>query len=266
MPVPDVGSGLDAGPMDAAAAPDVAPGVDSGSTGDSGGAVDGGPAADGGPRADGGPVGACTGAEILCDAVCTDVSSSAAHCGACGSACAPGQACVAGTCGGMASCPPGTLDCGGECRDVSGDPEFCGSCLPVACGDAELCVDGVCTCRPGLRRCGADCVDLSSDPANCGGCGAPCATVCTGGVCGDPGSCTGDVCGGACVDLGSDPFNCGACGNACAVDQICVRSVCYDYEPPVGCTSCAGCDVCPRGEPCCEVPGYGPSCIARDAC
>jgi hypothetical protein len=203
---------------------------------------------------------------VLCGGTCTDLSADDANCGGCGLACPSGEACVAGTCGGTATCPPGTLDCGGECRDVSGDPEFCGTCTRTVCADDEVCTDGACSCRPGLTACDGACVDTESSPDHCGACGVPCATVCTAGVCGEPGACGLDVCDGACTDTAVDPLNCGTCGEVCAVDQLCIDGGCEDYEPAVGCTSCGDCTVCPDAELCCDVAGYGISCVDAPRC
>jgi hypothetical protein len=137
-------------------------------------------------------------------------------------------------------CPPGTIDCDGECRDLSNDPEFCGTCQEVACDDSQWCADGLCECRPELAECNGDCVDLDSDPNNCGDCEVDCG-----------------------VDIETDPLNCGGCGDSCAVDQICAGGECWDYEPAVGCDSCGACDVCGQ-ESCCELQGYGVSCVDID--
>ena len=163
-------------------------------------------------------------------------------------------------------CPPGMLDCDGECRDVSNDPEFCGSCEVTKCDDAEFCQDGVCVCRPELSACAGACVDTLSDPAHCGGCGQPCDGVCVAGECAGAGDCDLEICDGACVDAESHPLHCGGCGKACAVDQVCAGGECYDYEPAPGCLTCGGCDACPGDEPCCELPGYGTSCVEAAAC
>ena len=204
--------------------------------------------------------GACNAPMIDCGGVCVDPSTDSANCGRCGMACGGGQACGSGVCGGSpTACPPGYVDCGGECRDVSADPEQCGSCSGV-CGDEEYCQDGACVCRPRYSECGGACVDTTSDPAHCGDCDTPCADVCFSGACVSADACTETVCGGSCVDLDIDPLHCGSCTNACARDQICIAGQCWDYEPAVDCTSCGDCS-CPDSETCCELTGYGVSCV-----
>ncbi|MCC7534712.1 MAG: hypothetical protein IT379_00785, partial [Deltaproteobacteria bacterium] len=48
-----------------------------------------------------------------CDGACTDVRSDARHCGACGNACAPGQACENGAC--VVNCTDPQTRCGDSC-------------------------------------------------------------------------------------------------------------------------------------------------------
>jgi hypothetical protein len=172
--------------------------------------------------------------------------------------------CVAGECGGMASCPAGTVDCGGECRDVSADPELCGSCMPAPCNASEYCADGMCACRPGLTRCGDVCVDTRSNRENCGMCGMVCEMgICVDGACAARDTCMAplEVCGGACVDTETDVRNCGGCGDRCDVDQVCIEGNCEDYEPAPGCATCGGCDTCPMDAFCCDLAGYGATCL-----
>jgi stigma-specific protein Stig1 len=207
---------------------------------------------------------ACPPGQILCAGECTDVATNADDCGGCGRSCEAGVQCHSGVCGGEDRCPTGMVDCDGECRDLSGDPEQCGGCVHAVCGSHEACVDGVCACRPGLTECGgAGCVDTRTDPAHCGACDTPCSGTCVAGSCAQ--QCTGEGnvadCDGACVDLDQDPLDCGECGRTCSRDQVCIGGECWDYEPAVGCDSCATCDVCPGPETCCELPGYGVSCV-----
>lgn len=257
------GDGIDADRAGLDAAGADAPGLDAPvASADVGG--EGPPDSPGSPDAGSAPMG-CRGAEILCDGVCVDVSTSVVHCGGCGAPCGDGEPCVAGVCRGTVMCPPGTVACGRECRDVSADPEFCGSCTRRLCAADEVCADGDCACRPGLTSCDGACVDVTSDPASCGGCNAPCARgqVCTDGACGAPGACALTVCDASCVDTETDRAHCGRCGEVCAVDQVCIAGACEDYEPAPGCASCGGCDTCPRDAFCCDLAGYGASCLDR---
>lgn len=51
------------------------------------------------PTADaGGDSGVCAAGEELCQSECVDLQTTAAHCGACGNDCEPGQVCMAGAC------------------------------------------------------------------------------------------------------------------------------------------------------------------------
>lgn len=166
------------------------------------------------------------------------------HCGGCGLACAPGVACIDGTCG----CPPGKVACNGSCVDLASDDAHCGACgvdctsnQPDAASPPDNmfygCGNGTCNtlkCRGSWANCNGDLsdgceVNLAArdasgfnDPNNCGGCGVVCAPgkKCfeifgTGTVkCQCPAGET--VCGaGSCADLQSDPNNCGSCGYRC---------------------------------------------------
>lgn len=201
----------------------------------------------------------CPTGNIVCDGECTDVSTDPAHCGGCDVACAD---CRSGVCGGDdGRCPEGMVDCTGECRDLSGDPEYCGGCTDYLCRNGESCWNGVCVCRVELTPCSeGGCVDTFSDPFNCGGCGVTCPGACSRGVCSDDCEAPYENCGGACADLMTSPLHCGSCGTRCAQDQVCLEGDCFDYEPAIGCTTCGGCD-CPEDERCCDLVGYGVSCV-----
>src|SRR5690606_12697461 len=69
-------------------------------------------------------VGACTGTETLCgEGNCVDLSSDPRNCGACGIACASGEACVDGAC--STSCAEGEVVCGDRCVDLRTDLAHC---------------------------------------------------------------------------------------------------------------------------------------------
>lgn len=116
-----------------------------------------------------------------CDGVCVHIETDAGHCGGCGFACEPGDACRAGSC----SRCGGTLSlCGDVCVDLQGDPANCGWC-GARCQNWETCVSGACFseavppppppgCPPGLTECSGMCVDTQHDDENCGACRVRC--------------------------------------------------------------------------------------------
>ncbi|MBW2262328.1 MAG: hypothetical protein JRG91_10180, partial [Deltaproteobacteria bacterium] len=97
---------------------------------------------------------------------------------------------------------------------------------------------------------------------HCGACDATCDDVCVDGACETAEDCTETVCEDGCVDTDTNVRHCGGCRSRCDRDQVCFSGDCWDYEPAVGCTSgCSGCDSCPTDEICCELTGYGVSCV-----
>ena len=70
---------------------------------------------------------------------CFDLTSSANHCGSCGTACEGGLTCTQSQC-----CPPGDGYCSGQCVDTTTSPTNCGSC-GAACPSPATCAAGVCT-------------------------------------------------------------------------------------------------------------------------
>jgi len=129
------------------------------------------------------------------------------HCGACGNACAPGEACRRNSTGVYEClCPPGLTYCGNTCVDLATNPTNCGSC-GVLCKDTVIqgglynakteigiCVYGMCKrqCVAGRADCNGNSedgceVNTNSDPRNCGGCGVECdaaaGQACVGGRC-----------------------------------------------------------------------------------
>jgi len=120
--------------------------------------------------------------ETCGEETCVDLDASPLHCGACGSPCPDGIACIEGRC----ACPVGTEQCGGDCIDTNSDPAHCGGC-ERPCGDGLFCFEGGCADDCGsLTECTGACVDTETNPLHCGGCEAACADaeVCLGGSCG----------------------------------------------------------------------------------
>lgn len=197
-----------------------------------------------------------------------DVTCDPENCGACGNKCAPGQACVFGTCG----CPSGLTACGpgqcsdAQCADTKTDFFNCGTCgnvCNVRPPDLDLkehmdwgCAEGSCgvVCASDWSECDHDlengCETNITTVENCGACGKACkateACIEKRCVC-DPtktNCCENDqvVCDGACVALKSNPDNCGECGHKCPgapvdggdgnVQVTCVQGKCgYACEP-----------------------------------
>jgi hypothetical protein len=132
----------------------------------------------------------CAAGLQACGDICVDLRSSAANCGACGSACA--GRCVAGACqpsadGGVADAP---VDAPGDVSavDVAADDAPSDRAANETGGDLPAPTDGppavVVTCDGGMAVCGALCVVLDRDPDHCGSCGNACASgLCMGGVC-----------------------------------------------------------------------------------
>ena len=181
----------------------------------------------------------------------TDLATTGAHCGMCGSACAPrlngSSVCVAGAC--VGSCAPGFGDCDGdtsngcETNTASGNVTHCGSCTgPTAVcptppiGATALCMASTCMisslmCPSDRRDCNGMVTDGCETNTNttataCGGCGMACSTnhvspTCTGGACTGTcatgfADCDGNRRTNGCeLPVSADVNNCGACGNVC---------------------------------------------------
>ncbi len=181
----------------------------------------------------------CAEGEERCDGACVDLRSSVAHCGACGSACAPANAtasCAGGICA-IGACADGFGDCDGlvanGCEtDVRTSSANCGACGRACALDhaTTSCVDGACRverCEAGAGDCDGDPANgceaaLASDARNCGTCGRACSgatpacTTADGGTDCSSGCAPGQSrCGDACVDAQTSLDHCGACGNAC---------------------------------------------------
>jgi xyloglucan-specific endo-beta-1,4-glucanase len=178
---------------------------------------------------------ACATGSSSCGSQCRELSSDAANCGACGTACAAAQVCSLGKCG--SACAPGLTKCGSACVDLTGSAPNCGTC-GNACPADQSCWMSACRCATGQGACGTNdaCVDVLSSTTNCGTCGNACASggTCDNGVCACPTGLT--ACAGKCVDLTSDNKNCNACGSTCSGSTSCLYGACIDPTS----LSCAG--------------------------
>jgi hypothetical protein len=172
-----------------------------------------------------------------------DTTSSAASCGACGSACnvpnaAPacvGSACAVGACNlGFGDCNHVAAD---GCETLLTTSANCGGC-GIACAlpnAASSCASGTCT----LTACNAGHYDCDGNPGNgceatpCGS-GSHCATGagCSSGVC-QNGFCATPVCSDGVRNGGETAVDCGggscppcAVGLACATGADCTTGVC----------------------------------------
>ncbi len=189
----------------------------------------------------------CPAAQSPCGDACVDLANDVKNCGACGTACDPGNVCVGGHC--ILTCALGLTACsasdGGAaagCVNLKTDVGNCGAC-GKACPPGNVCSNGQCavSCQQGLTDCSGLCVNLESDNANCGVCGMACpmGQVCSNGQCAV--SCQTGLtnCNGGCVNLATDNSNCGACATACAMGQVCSNSQCAVSCQP-GYTVCSG--------------------------
>jgi hypothetical protein len=137
----------------------------------------------------------------------TNTSSSVAHCGACGSACAP-RANSAASCLGSAcryTCNAGFADCDGNASNgcevnLASDLAHCGTCNNrcASANTTSACTAGACavqSCAGTFRNCdgaasnGCE-ANIATSTAHCGACNSACparanaATTCAGGACG----------------------------------------------------------------------------------
>ncbi len=193
-----------------------------------------------------------------------------AHCGACGTPCAPPNAspkCAGGACQ-IGACNPGFLDCDGVAADgcevnSTADAANCGGCgkLCSSANGVASCVNSACqiACNAGFGNCdglssnGCE-INLNSDAANCGGCNKACALAhaspkCVGGACqiascaAGWSDCNGNPADGCETHTDADPANCGACGKACALANAsasCTAGACAISGCNAGFADCDG--------------------------
>ncbi|MBK8691182.1 MAG: hypothetical protein IPN17_02445 [Deltaproteobacteria bacterium] len=80
---------------------------------------------------------------------CTNLQTSALHCGMCNRACPAGETCNAGVCG--LACPAGQTACTGRCVTLNTDSSNCGACGRTCIG-GQWCIAGACGGGTPLRR------------------------------------------------------------------------------------------------------------------
>jgi sugar lactone lactonase YvrE len=172
----------------------------------------------------------------------TDLGSSAANCGACGSACpAPAHAtpsCTGGACG-LSGCAPGWGDC--DHNPANGcetslttltDCGLCGATCSVANGTGT-CASGKCevaSCAPGYSNCDNDAANGCETAGSCG-CDAQHA------------DCDHNPANG-CETAIDTPQNCGGCGVLCPTPPngvaACVNGACTLGACMAGWANCDG--------------------------
>ncbi len=100
---------------------------------------------------------------MSCANSCVDVRVDRSNCGGCGTVCAAGEVCSAGSC--ALSCQIGLATCGGKapvCTNLASDNLNCGAC-GVACGKNAACVGGACRwCTTALQLPSLPLVDVGS--------------------------------------------------------------------------------------------------------
>jgi hypothetical protein len=204
-----------------------------------------------------------------------NTTTTLAHCGGCGRACAAranaSLFCAAGACG--FTCNPGFADCDGNAAngcevDVRSNVGNCGRC-GNACSTAngtETCVAGVCgigVCNPGFANCdtlvpnGCE-VDTRSNSSNCGTCGNLCTAPAGGSV-----TCSSSACAQTC------PAGQSNCGGICRTTGSACTSVGSGGCAQSGTLVCSGtttvCSAAPLTTGACSSP-VGGACGAGGTC
>jgi hypothetical protein len=192
----------------------------------------------------------------------SQLSTSSAHCGSCGRACANAAnatgVCLAGACG--LTCAAGFADCDGNAANgcevnTQTSISHCGACGAVCARNNAVvaCMAGVC----GITGCATGSGNCDSNPANgcetntrldsvnCGTCGRACVgtQVCANGACQATCATGSTLCSGACVDTATNPANCGSCGRACALTNAtagCAAGACTLASCNAGFGNCDG--------------------------
>ncbi len=208
-----------------------------------------------------------------------DTRVTAAHCGACETACPSGSnaspACAAGLC--ALACAPGFADCDGRSEDgceveTRASASHCGACgaaCPAVAHGSPVCASGACrlTCDAPFADCngrsddGCE-VDTRASASHCGACGAACpsrpnaAASCAAGSCqyacnAGFADCNGRSDDGCEADTRTSTAHCGACGAACPAGPNAV-AICASGACSVACApGFANCNV--RADDGCEV-------------
>jgi hypothetical protein len=180
----------------------------------------------------------------------TNLLTSAATCGACGTRCAFANAaagCGNGACE-LGACTAGFGDCdrapANGCETALTSVTNCGACgtrcafanAAATCSASRVCTLGACAAGFGNcdRVAGNGCeLDLRTNSLNCGACGRSCAVgqACSDGAC--VAACpTGTTfCSGGCFNLQTAATNCGACGVRCGAGQTCAAGACVAAPP-----------------------------------
>lgn len=185
----------------------------------------------------------------------TDLTTTVAHCGACGQACTnrPNSTatCTSSQCG--FACLASYEDCDGAigngCEvNLATDPNNCGAC-DSACGTANgapSCSNSTCyiTCNSGWSDCdgtnsnGCE-VNVNTSLSNCGGCGVQCGAAhgtasCAAGSCqiacnAGYADCDGVNSNGCEVNLNTNGNHCGVCGRSC-LGASCTGGLCVPQQ------------------------------------